>query len=174
MNELPTLTMKETVEELRRLVQHLDTMTRFAAEDEIEDLEEAIEILVALNGIKSSFATTYSNYEEVIADGMDDEYMVKLPGDIEVTRREGAPRKQWDHKRLTKDVTKRLMDKSVDYETGEILMTTEEIINAVFQYAATSYWRVKELKKIGLNADKYSKLGDPKVSVAISRKGGKG
>ena len=98
----------------------------------------------------------------------------RVEGDIEVTRREGAPRKQWDHQRLTKDVTKRLMDKSIDYDTGEILMNTEEIIKAMFQYGHVDYWRVKELKKIGLNADKYSKLGDPKVSVAISRKGGKG
>jgi hypothetical protein len=176
MTELLTLTLEETVDELRRLVQHLDMMARQSSEDEIEqdDLREAIEQLVALNSVKATFKVAYETYEATIADAMSDEYMVKLPGNIEVTRMEGAPRKQWDHKALGKKVAEQLVNQSIDFETGEILKTTEEVVVGLLQYAAPSYWRIKELKKIGIDAGKYSKFGDPKISVSISRKGQKG
>ena len=163
------LTLEETISELSRLVEHLDVMTRFAAEDEIENLESAVELLVALNSVKSRLGVSYSSYEQTIATGMEDDYMLHLPGNIEVTRREGAPRKKWDHQKLGKAVVERLVDQSIDFDTGEILKSTEEIAMGLLQYAAPSYWRVKELKKIGLDAGKYSELGDPKVTVSIKR-----
>lgn len=165
------LTLPETIEELRRLVNHLDVMTRQAAEDEIENVQEAVELLVALNSVKASLNTAYAGYEETIAKEMESTYQLNLPGGIEVTRREGRDRKKWDHQRLAKTIAERLVDESVDWETGEVLMDTQDIVTALLKYGHVDYWRVKELKKIGLNPDKYCEVEDGKISVAIKRTG---
>jgi hypothetical protein len=170
MNDLPILTMQETIDELRRLTEHLELLTRQAAEDDVENLEASIELLVALNSVKSNLNSAYASYEQTVAAGMEETYQLTLPGNIVVTRRQGGSRKKWDSKRLGKEVAHRIVDQSIDMDTGEILYSTEEMIAQLLQYAAPSYWRVTELKKIGIDANNYSTVEDGKISVVIERK----
>jgi hypothetical protein len=36
-------------------------------------------------------------------------------------------------------------------------------------YCAPSYWRIKELNKIGLNADNFSETGELKTSIIVRK-----
>jgi hypothetical protein len=55
-------------------------------------------------------------------------------------------------------------------DTGEVMLTQEELIVKLLDYMQPSYWRVGELNKLGINADNYCETGEPKVSLIV-RKG---
>lgn len=171
-NPHETMNMQETVEALGSMLRHLDRLVWYASEDEIEKLEDAAQILLSMANAKNSLRDTYGAYEAILANSMGDIYQINLPGGATAERMEGAPRKAWDHKRLAKAVSERIVQSSMDFETGEILMTREEMVEAMLRYAAPSYWRVKQLKALGLDANDYCELGDPKVSVVIKQRKG--
>lgn len=169
--ELPKLTLDETIVETRRLLNHLETMVIHKTEDPTENLTDEVETLVALNSLKSQFRNVYTIYEQLIAQDLEEEYQVTLPGNVVVTRTTGARRKSWDHKGLGKVVADKIVQAAVDYDTGEVLLTPEEQIVRILTYAAPSYWRVKELKKIGVDPNKFSTTEPGKPGVKIERKG---
>jgi hypothetical protein len=53
--------------------------------------------------------------------------------------------------------------------TGEVVLSTEDLLKKVLDYIQPSYWRVKELSKIGINADNYCEVGDYKTSIIVRK-----
>jgi len=162
------LTLDETVSEIGRLVNHLERLTLLSAEDE-SDPERSINRLIDLNLAKATFTTAYKQYETVVAHDMERKPFVEMPGGFIVERKEGRPRKKWNHKKLGREVAHRIHDRSIDMDTGEILMSAEEMMTSMLQYAAPSYWRVTQLKKLGVDANNYCELGEGTVSVSIRK-----
>ena len=70
-------------------------------------------------------------------------------------------------------VFERLQQSSVDMDTGEVTLSTEEIVNRILDYVQPSYWRVGALNDLGINADQYCEVGEPKTNIAIYTKGEK-
>jgi len=166
--DLPQLTMQETIDEMRRLLAHFDEILLTFAEDDHNVVEE-LGRLQALGYIKQSIAETYKTMEAALIDDID--FQVELPGGMVAEKMTGAPRKAWQHQRLGQEVARRIVDSSVDMDTGEILKSTEEMITELLKYAAPSYWRVKTLKELGIDANKYAETGEAKQSIKITRKG---
>lgn len=152
---------------LRELAHALD----LAAEDPIENITLAAEVMVQLNLAKASLRESYDRYEAEMATVMEDrrEELMEIDGGFTLERTQGGNRKKWDHQRLGKVVADRIIESAVDMDTGEILMNQKEMITAVLQYAAPSYWRVKQLKKLGINPNSYCEVEDGKVSVVIRK-----
>lgn len=73
----------------------------------------------------------------------------------------GNPRKKWDHKGLASVVAKRIHDRSIDIDTGELLKSAEEQIGELLEYASPSYWRVTALRELGIDADAYCEVQEP-------------
>lgn len=78
-----------------------------------------------------------------------------------VETKTGQPRKKWDHKGLASQVAKRIHDRSVDIDTGEVTKTAQEQIEELLEYASPSYWRVTALKEIGIDPDDYCEVQEP-------------
>ena len=172
-NPHDTLNIRETIEEIGSLSRHLERLIIYASEDEIEDVVEAIEQLRAIQGIKATLRDSYADYEQIVAHSMEGVYQVKMPDGQIAERMEAAPRKKWDHKAIGAEVARRIVDQSIDLETGEITLSRTEIAERMLQFAAPSYWRIKELKKLAIDADKYCEAGDPKISVVVRKPKGK-
>lgn len=81
----------------------------------------------------------------------------------------GSPRKTWDHDSLINDVTKRIVDSSIDLNTGEVVKTTPEMIKEALAFAGISYWKVTKLKELHLDADEYCEVGEAKKNLVIRR-----
>jgi hypothetical protein len=103
--------------------------------------------------------------DRLIAD-MGEAQEMKLQGHT-FEKKVGAPRKSWDHKTLADVVSTRISDMSIDMETGEVLKTPKEMVEQMIEFCGISYWRVKELSKIGINADNYCEVGEPKTNIII-------
>lgn len=83
--------------------------------------------------------------------------------------KQGSPRKTWDHSGLTNAVSRRIMESSIDLDTGEVTRTAEDMMKELLKYAAVSYWRVSELKNLNIDADDYCEVGEAKKSVIVRR-----
>jgi hypothetical protein len=103
--------------------------------------------------------------DRLIADMGESQEMKLLGRTFE--KKVGAPRKSWDHKTLADVVSTRISDMSIDMETGEVLKTPKEMVEQMIEFCGISYWRVKELSKIGINADNYCEVGEPKTNIII-------
>ncbi|SVB41425.1 uncharacterized protein METZ01_LOCUS194279 [marine metagenome] len=77
----------------------------------------------------------------------------------------GAPRKKWDHKTLANLVAKKITDKAIDMDTGEVLKTPQQMIQELLIYAAPSYWRVAALKELGIDPDDFCEVGEPLTNL---------
>ena len=81
----------------------------------------------------------------------------------------GHDRKGWKHLELGSAVAERLVKMSIDMDTGEVTKSPKEIAEEMLAYCAPSYWRIKELNKIGLNADNFSETGELKTSIIVRK-----
>ena len=173
-NPHETMNMRETIEEIGSLSRHLERLILLSSEDEIEDVMDAIEQLRAITGIKATLRNAYTDYEQIVAHAMEGgEYEITMPDGYIAERMETAPRRKWQHKELGAEVARRIVDHAIDMETGEITLSREEIAMRMLQFAAPSYWRIKELKKLAIDADKYCDSGDPKITVVVRQAKGK-
>jgi hypothetical protein len=138
-------------------------------------LEEALENLVFLNKAKKELADIYDSFATKMIERMNTEKStdVKLDSGVELKCKSGAPRKAWDNENLMKTVHSRLRQSSVDMDTGEVGLSDDEIVLKLLDYFQPSYWRVGALNELGINADQYCEVGEPKTSIAIYTKGEK-
>ena len=140
-------------------------------------LDEALSQLVALNDAKKELASVYDSYAAKMTHRMQSENstIITLRSGEEIKCMTGAPRKKWDNENLMSTVYDRIHQSSVDMDTGEVGLSGKEIVIKLLDYLSPSYWRVKALNDIGINADMYCETGEPKTNVAIygSKKGDK-
>lgn len=140
-------------------------------------LDEALAQLVALNDVKKELASIYDSYSAKMTHRMQSENstIITLRSGEEIKCMTGAPRKKWDNENLMSAVYDRIHQSSVDMDTGEVGLSDKEIVIKLLDYLSPSYWRVKALNDIGINADMYCETGEPKTNVAIygSKKGDK-
>lgn len=161
-------TIDEILEELREIQSRLHALTKEAvlASEEDNNLKTLGDAIYEADGAKRAAAGLYSQLEAVGLAQLP--YEFKLEGGASLTRRESTPRKTWRHKELGAEVAHRIYASGFDFETGEMLKSTEELILELMKYAGIQYWKVKQLDKIGIAADKYCETGDPKSSIQIS------
>lgn len=140
-------------------------------QDEQPSAEEAAMALAALHAIKGNFAAVYERMEYIVSTSMGSTPEVVLADGIKIEKRYGASRKSWQHKDLAHVVASRISDMSVDMDTGERLMSTEDMIVKVLDYVQPSYWRIKELNNIGINPDRFCEVSEGKTSIIVRKAG---
>ena len=145
-----------------------DAMNEYLKSD--APVEDVAESLVQLHAIKNYVGELYSSYSASVLSilqnaNVDD--MDIAGAKIEV--RSAADRKKWNHDELANAVSKRLIDMSVDMDTGEVLLSAQDIASKMLEFVQPSYWRVKELAKVGINADNFCEVGDYKTNIIIRK-----
>lgn len=139
-----------------------------AAKDSLS-LEETAEILLKLNRFKDDLKAIYGGVEKLLSDLMGQMPEIALSDGSRIEKNSAVSRKSWKHKDLATEVASRLKDMSVDMDTGEVVMSAEDMVVKMLDYVYPSYWKVKELGKIGINADKYSEVGEAKDSIIVRK-----
>lgn len=131
--------------------------------------EEAVSALAELHGLKANFTLAWEAMNRVAANSMGTIPEIVLPDGTKIEKRNSADRKAWQHAELATQVARKIQDLSVDMDTGERTMTTEQMITALLDYVAPSYWRVKALNGIGVNPDKYCEVTEGKPSIIVRK-----
>jgi len=133
-----------------------------------DSAQDRIDALVLMHTIKAEIGIMYSDYSNMVIDALPDVPFSASNGQS-VEKKTGADRKTWQHENLTREVLRRLGQMSVDMETGEVVMSSEDIALKLLDYVQPSYWRVKELSKIGINADQYCEIGEAKTNIIVHK-----
>lgn len=154
------LAIRKLVDELHFKVEALpDTATP----------DELLQFASNVHELKSMIGFLFADVQDVVVERLD--YLadpVYVDG-ATVEIKSSAPRKKWDHESLIKDVSKRIVQSSVNLDTGEVTMTTRQMVEAALTCAGVSYWKSGELKKLNIDVDEYCEVGDSKKSLVIRR-----
>lgn len=134
-------------------------------EDDTDGLAEAF---LACEDLRTELATVKDAAEHRLVEAMGDLPEVSIPGATMEARRSDS-RKSWAHKDIAAEVARRIVQTNVDFETGEMLRSTEDLIADVLTYAGVSYWKVKALNNIGISADDYCEVTEGPIKVRIHR-----
>ena len=134
----------------------------------LED-EEFLQRIPDLHSLKKKVSDIYSEYQDIVSSNVG---LVTQPVQVNgatVEIKNGSSRKTWAHKDLAADVSRRIVQRSVDIDTGEVTKSAEEMMQEMVGFMGVSYWKVTELKKIAIDADEYCEVSAPKKSVVIRR-----
>lgn len=151
-------TCRLAITELLRTIQSLPA----------SDIENIAEGVLALDTVRQDLVAVREAAEAQLITAMGDLPEVSVAGATMELRRSDS-RKAWDHKAISAEVAERLVQSSVDFETGEMLKSTEELIMDVLTYAGVSYWKVKALNNLGISADDYCEVTEGPMKVRINR-----
>jgi hypothetical protein len=161
----------ERIVEFRRTILELDREIQSYIESS-PDMVEACQALLELNLAKREVGMVYDGLSNAVSNIMGEEKDVPLDGGAIIEKKSAYDRKAWQHKDLANAVVDKLVKMSIDMDTGEVVKSPTDIALQVLDYCAPSYWRVKELSNIGINADMYCETGQLKTSIIV-RKGDK-
>lgn len=160
--------MLDKLNEIKKLLSELDSeIGQYITSD--PSPEDACSLLAEMSSLKQDVSFVYETFSFGVIRIMGDSEFITLPNGVEIEKRGGYDRKKWNHKDLGSAVVDKLVKMSVDMDTGEILKTPEDIALDILTYCAPSYWRVKELNKIGINADNYCEVGDLRTSIIVRK-----
>jgi hypothetical protein len=124
--------------------------------------------LVLLHSIKSDIGNIFTQYSNLIANKLETDEATASNGQ-KIEKKSAFDRKGWKHEDLASEVLRRLNDLSVDMDTGEVVMSANEVAMKLLDYVQPSYWRIKELSKLGINADQYCEVGELKTSIIVRK-----
>lgn len=160
----------EGLEQFQKSLLDFDALlTSIVRSEEKIDSSDACKILVAISNFKTQLSLIYEEFAKFTLELMDGSELVILPSGETVEKKWSKDRKGWQHKDLALAVAERIRSISVDMDTGERVLTSEEMITKLLDYVQPSYWRVTALSDIGINADDYCQAGDSKPSISIRK-----
>jgi len=154
------------LEKLRDYLRQLDELLTTYAEFET-DIPAAAELLAQLNMAKRDMSTIYDSFAAKVGTLMGNSGSIETESGATIEKKTAVDRKKWMHTELASAVAQRLSEMSIDMDTGEKTMTSEEMIQKLLDYAAVSYWRVGKLSELGINPDSYCEQGDYKTSIIV-------
>lgn len=129
------------------------------------------EVVAVMSSVAATVKDEYRQLCDMLVTAMGDLPEVESPSGFVAEKKVGTPRKAWQHAQLGTEVARRLVQSNIDMDTGEVLRSPEELMLAMLEYAAPSYWRVKPLAEIGIVADEWCEQGEPSTNIVIrSRK----
>lgn len=152
----------------------VDSFEKYFAELQDADpssdrFNDLLEVANMLHYLKQKISYLFNDMQDFVTSNIG-----SLPGPVNVDGatveiKSGSPRKAWDHKGLISEVSRRIVDKSVDLNTGERTATPEEMIQEAMRYMGVSYWKVNNLKDLHIDADDFCEVGEPKKNLVFRR-----
>lgn len=153
--------------DFRKAIEDLDAHLRSIANS--GDRQLIVDALVIAHAIKSDIGNAFTDYQAAIGNSLPVGDEIAASNGQIIEKRVSSDRRGWQHKDLIEEVYRRVSKMAVDMDTGEVTSTPQEIAMKILDYVQPSYWRVKELSKIGINADHYCEVGDIKTSISIKK-----
>jgi len=158
----------DKIAELAALILDLDKEITSFISSEPDEIEMCA-TLVELNLLKRDLGFVYDSFASSVGEALGSSELVTLPDGSSVEKKSSYDRKGWRHADIGRDVAERLAKMAIDMDTGEVMKSPEEIASDMLTYCAPSYWRIKELSKIGINPDNYCDVGELKTSIIVRK-----
>lgn len=140
----------------------------FATIDDLSD-NDLLQLAADVHGCKKFISEFFSEIEEAVVQRVPflTEPTAVFGGTVEIKR--GTPRKSWDHDALISLVSKRVVDRSVDLDTGEVSGSPRDMIELALKCAGVSYWKVGALKDLHIDPSEFCTVSEPTSNLVIRR-----
>jgi hypothetical protein len=159
-----------TLNEVHSLLRALEGCIMQLGDDiDSTEKEELLQFASDLHAAKGYISELFNEVQSVVTEHLGHLAVPVTVDGATVEIKSGSPRKTWDHQSLIEDVSKRIVDSSVDLNTGEVIKSPTEMIREALQFAGISYWKVTKLKELHLDADEYCEVGESKKNLVIRR-----
>lgn len=159
----------DEIKTLRRLIAALDERLSEWLDSNVP-IEEAADMMLEINLAKRDLSFLYGTVEAKMTQLMKDgNEFITLRDGAEMERKVASSRTKWRHAELASDVVDRVIQSSVDMDTGEVMLTPKDVAMKIMDYVQPSYWRATKLNEIGINPDNYCE-SEVKTSIIV-RKG---
>lgn len=134
-------------------------------------LQEAADALVAISRFRDGLKVIQDQLSFLVTElmALDEVGELQTRDGSTVEKKGDVTRTGWKHKDLASEVIARLTQMSIDMDTGEMVVSGPEMAMRILDFVQPSYWRIKELSSIGINADDFSKVGEYKESVIVRK-----
>ena len=160
--------LSESLAKLQQAINDVDAhVVAMRTSSDAVDVARVAETLTVVHQARDLLKQTFDTICQVLDPMMGEEPELRSPSGVLIEKKWAKPRKSWRHQELASVVAHRIRNLSVDPDTGEVLLSPEEQIATLIKYAAPSYWRVKELKTIGIDADGYCEVGESTASIIV-------
>ena len=155
------------VDAIRKQILELDELvTRTLPSTQVSDI---CETLVQIHRLKDELSLVYATASHIASESLGEQSELLLSDGSRIEKKMSSDRKAWRHKEIASVVARRLSSLAVDMDTGERVMSIEEVAERVLDYVQPSYWRVKQLSELGINADDYCDVGETKTSIIVRK-----
>jgi hypothetical protein len=111
----------------------------------------------------------YDTFAGALSEMMGNIDHLTLSNGAVIEKKSSYDRKGWRHSEIASVVAQRIVQTSVDMDTGEVMKSPEEMAAEMLQYCAPSYWRVKECNKLNINLDNFCDVGELKTSIIVRK-----
>jgi len=162
------LMFMESVEKLTKDFAELGRQFKNMCSGE-ESLSSIADAVVGVHSLKAEMSVLYDDVCQNMINKMNNVPEVTASDGSLIEKKGGSDRKKWDHEGLAKNVASRINDMAVDLDTGEVVMTPQDMMMKMLDFAAVSYWRVKELAKIGVSADNFCEVSETKTNIIVRK-----
>jgi hypothetical protein len=164
-------TSDAVLQAVQQTILELDDSLQSRREQEEWTIQDACEIYEILSNFKSQIGVLIRDHENYLVEFMSksDTEAVVLESGLAVTKEYSKNRKAWKHKDLAHVVASRIENLAYDIDTGERLLTTQEMISKLLDYVQPSYWRITSLSEIGISADDYCETGDTEAKIRLGK-----
>ena len=158
----------ERIDEVRLYLLNLSReLTEYLSSN--PESQDACSVLFELNMAKRDMSLIYDEFAASVGNMIENNREVKIEGKGLIEKKSSYERRAWQHKDLASAVASKLSRMAIDMDTGEVIKTPEEVAMQILDYVQPSYWRVKELSNIGINADNYCETGNLKTSIIVRK-----
>lgn len=154
---------------LNKAMMELDSKILRAATNTDLDHQDVAEIVFQMHLAKIDLGMLYDTVAGMLDRAMADMPEVNLGGGVRIEKKVASDRRAWKHNDLANEIARRLVMTNVDMETGETQKPIQELLAEMLRFLQPSYWRVKELSTIGVNADNYCEVLEPKTSIIVRK-----
>lgn len=132
-----------------------------------EMIEAATAIALIVDDAKTIYETLLAHLKDKMLEEGTEEAVATNGQQVEISF--SKTRRAWQHRELASIVAGRIFQSATDPDTGEILLSTQEMIESMLDYVQPSGWKIKALEGIGLNADNYCDAGDSSSRIYIRK-----
>ena len=165
------MNIKDIISVLANFSSEVDDLQQIVCLEVPDDVsrEDLLELAAAAHSLKASVSLLYSDVQDLVTNRVEflAEPVKVSKGTIEI--KSGSARKAWDHRTLMSVVSRRLVDRGTDIESGEVPMSVEDMVESLFDYVGISYWKVGKLKELGIDADDFCEVQEPKKNLVFRR-----
>ena len=152
----------------QEIISNLSTSLLDYTFDTDRDIQEVGELYVEVLEIKNELNVGIQVIEELMNKLMAISEILSIEdAGIAIEKVQGQSRTKWDNNTVRSVLSEKIIEQFIDDDTGALTVPPARLIDEAFNVTGIR-WKITELRRLGINPDKYSEKKEGKISFRIA------